>query len=852
MVDGGLESANETEAVDLTNCDREPIHIPGSVQPHGVMLVIDPASQAIAQAAGPTLQLLGFAIEDLLGRPLADRLPADGLRRLEGLLGTAEHPRPLHLLDFCECVEDRPLDASVHHSGGQMVLELELAARSDPRSRDPLAIVQEMLSGLNETGSIVEFCQEAAKRLRRATAYDRVMVYRFLPDGSGSVVAEDCEAGMEPYLGLRYPASDIPLQARALYARSWLRIIGAVDYEPAPLMPALNPQTMRPLDMSHATLRSVSPIHLQYLKNMGVSASMSISVMRGGDLWGLVVCHHRTPLFPKRHLRAACELFGQLASFQLEARERAEALEYRHQANAVHAMLVGRMLRADDLASGLTEERPTLLDYLESDGVAVLIDGNYSSTGRCPRESQVRALAAWLDRRSTEGLFFTDALSEVYEPGREFAADASGVLSIAASRNPTDYILWFRPELVETVHWAGNPEKPVERASDNERLTPRKSFETWSQRVRQRSKPWNVNEIEAAGALRLSLLEIVLRRLDQVATARAQAERRHQTMIAELNHRVKNTLATIQALAHHTKRTSSSLEAYVKSFEQRIQAMSSSHNLLTDASWERLPLKKIVEAQVKPYAASGNVFIDGPPVDMDPRSVAPIGMMLHELATNAAKYGALSGAGSVSVTWSLLGEPGDQRLELHWRESGGPPVRSPTREGFGAFTLRRLVPFQVGGGAVLRYDVAGFECDVTLDSQAFLPSRPIVDEAGLAPDAPSVLVVEDEALVAFQVERVARSLGWRVVGPINRVALAETVARTEPLDGAILDVNVGGELIWPVAALLRARGVPMLFATGYDRSKIMIPEFAETPTIGKPFEDRAMAELITSLFSRGG
>ena len=403
-----MDDRNPTPPVDLdlANCDREPIHIPGAILPHGAMLVLDGQDLHIVQAAGDTALLLGAAPETLPGRAADTLFSAEQCARLREF-AAASLAKPRHLLDpVFRVIPTQPADASVHRTDGMLVLELEAAELTDRFAADPLACVQDMLDGLDAAASLHDFCQMAADRVRRIAGYDRAMIYRFMEDGSGWVFAESREAHLVPFLDLHYPASDIPKQARALYLQNWLRLITQVEYEPACLIPRINPRTNRPLDMSQATLRDVSPIHREYLRNMGVDASMSISILREGKLWGLIACHHYTPRKLPRHLRAVCELFGGMFSLQLEARERAEMFNARLATRQVLQKLMRNLAKEDDYAAGLIRQSPNLLDYIgagglslrmsQKGGVAVRVNNAITSLGNTPNDDQISALTDWL------------------------------------------------------------------------------------------------------------------------------------------------------------------------------------------------------------------------------------------------------------------------------------------------------------------------------------------------------------------------------------------------------------------------------------------------------------------------
>ena len=301
---------------DLSNCDREPIHIPAAIQPHGVLLALDPQTLTIVQAGGDTTRILGDPPERLLGTKMDLWFPADRVARLRSLL-TTQGPiaRPLHAFTLKARHDGRPTDALVHQNSGLVLLELEPVWDKGPD--DALGEVQAMLLRVQQAATPRAFCQGLADEVRGMSGFDRVMVYRFQPDGSGAVIAEAGMPDAKSFLGLHYPASDIPAKPAHCICSNWIRLIPDTHYLPAPILPR---DGVQPLDLSYSVTRSVSPIHLQYLLNMGVGASMSLSIVLRGQLWGLIACHHRTPRFLPHRLRVACELFAQMASWRLETK----------------------------------------------------------------------------------------------------------------------------------------------------------------------------------------------------------------------------------------------------------------------------------------------------------------------------------------------------------------------------------------------------------------------------------------------------------------------------------------------------------------------------------------------------
>jgi light-regulated signal transduction histidine kinase (bacteriophytochrome) len=852
---------------DVTNCDREPIHIPGAILPHGAMLVLDCKTFEILQLAGDLTGLLGVSGQELLGQSAAMIFNPQKIEKLRALSATLPLLKPRHLLDpQLRVTADQPLDASLHRVDDVLILEFEAADITDRFAADPLAGVQEMIEGFDRAVSLVNLCQMAALRVRDVAAYDRVLIYRFMQDGSGWVIAESKQDGLAPFLDLHYPAADIPAQARALYVKNGLRLITQLNYEPARLVPTDNPRTGQPLDMSQAILRDVSPIHRQYLRNMGIDASMSISIISGGELWGLIACHHYSPRLLPRHLRAVCELFGSMFSYQLEAFEKRDQFNARLSSRMVLQQLMLNLAGADDYARGLTEQSPNLLDYihggaaslhgLRQGGVAVSVKGTLTYLGITPDKHQIEELVAWLTTQmpNTTGIYATDRLGEFFEPAVKFANVASGLLVISVSHDPSDFIIWFRPELVGTADWAGQPEKFVTSGPDGDILTPRKSFEVWKETVRGRGLPWSQSDLDAARDLRTSLLDVVLRRITDAARERKRAAERDQLMMAELDHRVKNTLANIEALVVQTSVGADSLSAFVKGLASRIQSMAKAHSLLSQSRWEGVSINNLLMEELAPYVSGAASFeIAGPDLILTSKSALALSLAIHELSTNAAKYGAFSSPhGRVTIKWALT-ERG--WLELNWTESGGPEVKAPTRRGFGSTLIERALAMETDGQALLNYLPSGVVCGIMLPPASLVTSDTAkipatitfsnVQKKTLRPgNSLRVLVVEDSFMIVSTLELVFDSLGWTMIGPATRVPKALALVDTESFDAALLDVNLDGEMSWAVAAALQARGIPFVLSTGYEIDKLLPGSLKENRFIREPYN---MDELESSI-----
>ena len=560
-------------------------------------------------------------------------------------------------------------------------------------------------------------------------------------------------------------------------------------------------------------------------------------------------------------------------SLQLEARERSEQFEARLASRKILQELMLNLAGVEDYAFGLTQQTPNLLDFIHGGdialdgsrggGVAVRVEGEVTFLGTTPSRAQIMALTEWLTTymTETEGVFSTDRLSEIYAPAAEFTNVASGLLVIAVSRDPSDFILWFRPELVETALWAGDPAKPVTIGNDgSERLSPRKSFEVWKHTVRNRALPWSPAELDSAFDLRVSLLQVVLRRIEAASRERAKAHERDKLLMAELDHRVKNTLANIQALVTQSSRSAESVTAFVDGLDKRIRSMAKAHSLLTQSRWEGVSVDGMLREELEAYGpASGVVSLTGDDAVLTPKSALALSLALHELATNAAKYGAFSVAtGNVAVKWQVREDGG---LGLSWTETGGPPVAAPVRRGFGSSLIERALTLETGGRAIIHYRPDGVVCDIVLPRASLVElsvkpvAAPVPLEIDIADDAmpilPRLLIVEDSYLLLLPLEYMCETLGWQIVGPASRLDEALELARTETFDAALLDVNLHGEMSWAVADVLKARGIPFAFSTGYDQTDMLPAHLAGSIVFAKPYRLADIEKRLRQMMTEG-
>lgn len=544
----------------LANCADEPIRFPGAIQPHGLLLTLTEPALQIIQVSANVETLLARAPESLIGQPL------------HSLIGAEHAAQVLEALQQATFSEAEPLrfelngtafEGLLHRHQGVLILELEIHVKNfQPRNVAGVNThLGRMLQRLQAATTLQALYDISVKEIQAMTGYDRVLIYRFEEEGHGQVIAEASDPSMEVFNGLFFPASDIPEQARELYRTNWLRIIPNADYQPVPLVPKLRPDTQTPLDLSFATLRSVSPIHCQYMKNMGVLSSMSISLLKGDKLWGLISCGNRQPLHVPHELRMACQTIGQVLSLQISAMESLELTRQREEKVEALARLNQAMVDSpQNVFDGLAQQPATLMALVNAGGIAIIEDKQLHRYGNCPEPEDIRALHKWLQARG-EPVFASHHLSSVYPPAAQYQSVASGVLAMSLPKPVDNGVLWFRPEVKENINWSGDPRKPLdlENSDAGLRLRPRTSFEIWKVEMAGISTKWSHGDRFAANDLRRSALENDLAR--QVRREQEAVQARDD-LVAVVSHDLRNPMTVISMLCGMMQKAFSSEGAH--------------------------------------------------------------------------------------------------------------------------------------------------------------------------------------------------------------------------------------------------------------------------------------------------
>ncbi len=586
-----------SELVDDKTCDREEIHLLGHIQPHGVLIGIDEAALKIVQISENTIDFFNISASSLIEKPLSELFPQTQIDTLKSFSnrGDLEVFNPLQITVQIQ-EKNFAFQGIIHRSNGLLILELEPLSPDEDSNLGFYYIAKSAVTTIRKAEDFAEMSDLLAQQVRKITQLDRVMIYRFDLDNSGIVIAEAKDEHVESFLGLHFPAADIPKLARKLYYKNWLRQIVDVNAQPVPIFPFNNPTTQETIDLSFSTLRSVSPIHIKYLQKMGVSASLCISLISDGKLWGMIVGHHFSPRYIDYEVRKTCEFLGQVMSIEIVNKYEQQFKKAQEKIKIVQAKLKRNILDSNQSISHiLSQDVENLHDLVSAQGAVICLGDRISALGICPSQKFISSLILWLENKS-EDVFHTKCLSQLYPEAIAMKDIASGILAISISLNQTSYhIIWFRSEVIQTIDWAGDPSKLA--LDDEGDLSPQRSFELWKEVVKAKSLPWDEVEIEAAtelrGTLMLAALEFSQQALRMEAERAQVASKAKSSFLARMSHELRTPLNAILGCTQLMKG-----EDLSKSLHEYINVIGHSSEHLLDLIDDVLEVSKIEAGKI--------------------------------------------------------------------------------------------------------------------------------------------------------------------------------------------------------------------------------------------------------------
>ena len=670
-----VEQRSQAQAVDATQCEREPIHVPGSIQPDAILLVTDMALRIIAHSTNIEEAFLSRD-QPLIGLALEGLLPAAFVERIR--IGLAEngfaHGQTISETLRLPDAVDGSILAVCHAHAGRVLVELEpVPARPEDFGPTRQVSAGVAMSRLRTAQSIAEAAATTAREVRAITGFECVLVYRFDADWNGEATAEDKTSDWSrSLLGLHFPASDIPAQARALYLRSKSRFVTDRDAAPVPILGEAG-LADTPIDLTFAQHRSLSPIHLEYQRNLGVNGSMSASIIVDGALWGLLIGHHRRPHYVTPETRAAATLLADALAMRVQEIEGRQLWQAQQSHLAAEGYLVRQLTRSDDFVQALTAGETTMLDLFDAAGAAIVSGETVSVVGFAPEPDRLRAIRDWLllTRPRGEAGFTTHALAIEYPPADSFAEQASGLVAVFVDEAREHLLLWFRPEVPSTVTWGGDPRKPVMPGSGTMAVLPRRSFERWIEERRGFSVPWASWQVSFAVSLGQIVEGVALRQrrtileLTGLLAVKERALEQKDILSREIDHRVKNSLQIVSAFLQMQQRQTKDPEARQAFAETsaRVMSIARVHDSLYQAeSVEEVDLGRTIEVLCRDLSGmAGEGQTVGITTDLKVmvpyRKAVALSLIATELVTNAFKYAATE-VGGARVEVSILGETG--------------------------------------------------------------------------------------------------------------------------------------------------------------------------------------------------
>lgn len=561
--------------IDLTNCDKEPIHLLGQVQSHAYLFVLEALTLQMLRVSENVFDLLSRKREDIYKITLEDIFGSSA-----GTINTHIAGKNTQTIEVG--VKEKRYVVITHYKEDLIYIELEpIVAQVEAHIMQRQ--LSDIITDLNQAITVSEMCDKTANLIKSLTGYDRVMLYKFDQNWNGTIISESREEVLESWLGMHYPATDIPQQARKSFLKQGVRIIADVASQTSAVFPELNEQG-EPLDLTNCESRASSPIHIEYLENMKVGATLTAAIVSNGTLWGLIACHHYSPKFTNYYQRQTIKFLTQVFSTQLTLRSSNEVLARINATTASRAKLVEQMSNEWDVQGGLTKKPTSMLTITEATGGAVFLENTLSTVGDTPSKEDIKNLIDWIYTTQLGNTYTTQNLAKVYEKGKAFAKMASGVLCVFIAKGQKDCLLWFKPELKQVISWGGNPEKAV--AEKNKRLSPRKSFEKWNKEQVLTSLPWKDYEIASAQALKTSISNIIISRYQEVKLLNDKLKEAYNELESfsySVSHDLRSPLRGIDGFAQIIKEDYfDTLDDYGKNAIQTIIDSTSKMNTLID------------------------------------------------------------------------------------------------------------------------------------------------------------------------------------------------------------------------------------------------------------------------------
>lgn len=826
---------------------------PGTILPHGAMLVCEPVSLDLRHVSTNFSEITKFEGDLFPGMALGEILGREAVHELRNAAArSGSGARAGLVLGLRLPWSARAFDATIHTQGDACLIELEPARDGDRSAGEALELTRQLVGRLEDTVDAQRLLATGALLVQAMLGFERVTIHRYGDSGPGEIVAEARLASPDSGLDDPFPAAEMSAEARALCVANPVRSVPDTGREAVPLVPPL-PVGADPVDMSFALLRNLAPAQRDHLRNAGVSAALTISLVVDGRFWGVIACHHHEPRHVPAALRISAELFGHCFAQRISAAERHAEKAARADAREYLDRLLEDIEPETPLAWSLAARLPALAELAGCDGAALLKDGEWAATPEAlPREAGLRLLEL-ARAEHAGGIWHTRSLAQML-PDLSFPADSgfAGALLIRLADKSRDALFLFRRDEDHDAPRADTPLETMLDAQGRLHFPPRTDLDPWGRARSGRAPTWSAHDLAVAEELRSWLRDLAFLQNEAAARERAETDRRQRIVTAELNHRVKNVLSMVKSIAFQTGTSATSVAQYRTALEGRLHALAGAHD--RSLGERGGSLSDLIEAEAvlhRSDAAPDRILAEGPPLRLDDKAHGVLALVLHEMMTNAVKYGSLSvPEGRLALRWSF--EPA-RGLVLDWRESGGPQVAPPRRAGFGSRLIRSTLEYDLKGQVEIDYALGGLKARIAIPALRIAPvslpaspPRPSDETAKASLLGLSVLVVEDQGLIAIDTEETLRHLGATDVRLTPGAAEALALLEAFSPDLAVLDINLGDENSEAVARELVRRKLPFLFMTGYSDQVMPAPEFRRVPVLRKPVSASAIAGHVAA------
>lgn len=836
----------EEEKAAIENCENQVLTDIDEIQSFGYLLALNADTKKITHASENCVEWFKKPLDKILNAELKDLFPRELVHSCKNTMGHSTITTQREQVG--RVISDNAIcDVFMHLKGDYYIFELQPASLQSVSGIRMLSNIQRILERIDKHKTLQELLENCVEELRHISGFHRVKAYKFLPDGSGEVVAESLEFGVDSFLGLRFPAFDIPKAARKLYSSTPIRIIPSVSEKQVKLVSF---EKKSSLDLSLALFRGVVPVHQMYLENMGVKGSLSLPIVIDGEMWGLFAFHHMEERMLESEILSGLEILGNAIAGLIST-----ILKKFHLKNIKNSSLViNSLFVSDDSHLGFTtywnEVKNRLMHLINCNGVALLTSGGYNTFRDCLSEESSRklinSLVGSFDNNDPDPI----AINSIYEYDKSIISDTiAGVMIIPNSIYKNMYLLFFRKESAETVTWAGNPEKDVEIEENGFRLNPRGSFNSYKDSTKNKSDIFDEGDISIGRAI-IESTDMILSTLNK----QSENRKRLGLIIRELNHRVRNTLALVSSIISQSHDTNHSLEEYLRLLENRIQSLSEAQLLLTENEWKPIKIQKLLDRLVSMYSN----FVDRWNIVQETEFIVPpnlvslLSLVIHELTSNAIKYGAFSNSeGKVNLKYYEF----EKNLIIEWKEENGPPVKKPTRHGFGTDLINEALVYEFDAKCETHFLPKGFEAKFTIPIELitvhYTYNDKLVNKKDLDFEHKStvnkVFVLEDDYMISKELIRTLKELKVTEIKSSSSLEGGLATINAFDFDFAVLDVNIRGLKSIDVAQKIEEKGIPYIFATGYGSKDQDLKDFNPLTILTKPIKKGDLKQIFQKL-----